>query len=269
MVAASEQESLDNTLLALSIGLSFSSIFAIFQYFDWQGIVQVSRPAGTFLNSLILAEFAAPILVWLILKKHWALAIINSIPIFLCHSRIAIVMVFLGLFVGWRPDKKWIKLTVALFTLLIIAYCFTFFGLVKFNSAEHRIVLWGATLMAVDPIGQGLGWFNAAHPPEQFAHSDVIQAMAEIGLGSIFFISAGIYLLLQKEKDIAIFSAFCAACFNIAVGFPLHLPANGFLIAVLAGHMAANRNSIYLLRSKCRNGNCKSLSWQASAGRIS
>ena len=160
-------------------------------------------------------------------------------------SRIAWATAALGLLYAWRPAIGiWIKLfPIAIVTVLAVAALLVL-GEAKLHSGANRIILWGATAMAITPLGQGLGWFYAAHPAQEYAHSDVLQAFAELGVGGFVLVAVPFACWIGSKRERAVKAVFCVICGAVLLSFPLHLPASGFLAALVAGFMAGDRPSL-------------------------
>ena len=230
--------SLDDLMIGLGVGLAISSCLTVMQALGWDGLPQSAAPAGLFYNREVLAEFAALVMVWAMLRPRWVIAFAAFVPVVLCYSRIAILTVLLGLLYAWCGRSK-LRWTVSGCGLLILAAGSLFaMGFGKAASADHRLILWGATILAFEPFGHGLGWFQAAHPVEEFAHSDVLQAIVELGYGAVALVIIPIAAFWRKRGSVAERALFAAACFQMVVSFPLHMPAQGFLVAAVAGYLA-------------------------------
>lgn len=243
-MAGASLASLDGIFLGLAAGVAVSAFLSIPQFFGWTGIFQVSVPAGLFFSSEVLAECAAPLLVWCVVKRCWWLAAILLIPIILCKSRVAMFASALGILFAVSKSKKVITTISLLAILLCGVVAVAAFGHEKLHDAGIRVVLWGATIMAFTPFGHGLGWFYAAHPIEQFAHSDVLQAIAELGIGSIFFFIPAVMALTRRNGNAADHAAFVCLFGEAIVSFPLHIPTTGFMAALLAGGLIGCRHPI-------------------------
>ncbi len=236
-IMGSSLDRIDGVMLGLGLGLGVSSLMCVPQWFGVSLVPQAAVPAGLFYNSEVLGEFSALILIWSLLRPVPLIAALALVPVLLCGSRVALVSLAVALFYAWRPGwRVLVGVTVACTAAAIVALVGT--GDVKFHSAGLRGVIWGATAMAITPWGNGLGWFQAAHPSEQYAHSDVLQAMAELGVGSVFLFALAVIALMRQRGNHAERATFVGVCVQAAISFPLHLPASGFLAAVLAGYLA-------------------------------
>ena len=246
-LAGAGLQSLDDVMTGLGAGLALSSAICVAQSLGYPIIGDPTpRPAGLFFNSEVMAEFAAVIFVWAACRPRWGLAVIAAIPIALCFSRVAIVASLLGLIYTYRPTSRAATLALLSAIAVIALAMVVFLGVAKAGSADQRIIIWGATLMAFKPLGTGLGWFQAAHPAEQYAHSDAIQLLVEIGIGAMLAIVIPIAAFWKNRGTYADRAAFVAICFEIVVSFPLHVPATAFMAAIVAGYLVSVRPDVRL-----------------------
>ena len=249
-VAATGLDSLDDVMTGLGLGLAVSAYFSLFQL---SGASDQGRdgmmgqaPTALFYSSEVFAEFAAIIFVWALLRPRPMLAIAAALPIMLCNSRIALVIAGAAMLYAFRPNSK-VLTTILSVGLAVAAVAMIYaFGEGKLGSAGQRIILWGATILAWTQFGHGLGWFQTVHQSEQFAHSDAIQAVAEIGVGAFALLMIPFIALQRNRGNNAERAAFIAICFEVFVSFPLHFPATGFAAAMLAGFLVSNRRLVPL-----------------------
>lgn len=265
-IMGSRLERMDDVMMGLGFGLGLSSLLCIPQWFGAPILPQGSPPAGLFYSSLVLGEFSALILIWALLRPARAVAVLALVPVLLTGSRVALVTVAVALIYSWRPGWKILAVASAVFVVPVMI-CLFGIGEIKFNSAGLRAVIWGATAMSLTPFGNGLGWFQAAHPAEQYAHSDVLQAMAELGIGSVFLLALPILVLIRPGGTNAERATFVGVCVQCAISFPLHLPASGFLAAVLAGYLACSGNRLHAREPLRRAGDESDFQWSPAAAR--
>lgn len=240
MGVASQAESLDEPMMAMCLGLGVSSAFCLSRLAGHQLTVEGGSDnyAGLFYNSEVLTEFAAPMLVWAIAKKKWWLASLTVTPILINWSRVSVAVAIFGIaFAYWPKSWKW-RALVSIGTLTAICGSVFYLSLYanKIGGAAQRVVMWLATAYAITIPGHGLGWYRASHLTEEFAHSDVLQSLAELGAGALFFAVIIVYAF-RHRGDLAEKAAFVAICIELIVSFPLHVPAGGFLAALLAGFL--------------------------------
>ena len=267
MLLGAELESLDDLMLGMTFGLMPSVALALCQYFDIWSPVPARGPAGLFYNSEVFAEFAALLTVWCCVSRRWALAAITAVPIVLCESRVGAIAAAAAILYGFRPPARWF-FPIAVNLVLLAAVAVIGLGPYKFALSYHRLVIWGATLMAVTPFGNGLGWFNAALPVEQFAHSDALQAVAELGVAAAALALIPFLVLIGNRGSYAERALFVAVCIEAAISFPLHVPAGGFLAAAVAGYLVGVRPVVRVGERDRRSENERGLQWRNAAGAI-
>lgn len=246
LVAGSGLESLDRLMSGMAAGLAVSAGFALAQFTGVLSMPGNGLPTGLFLNSEVYAEFAAVILVWALVKQRFWLAIPAALPLVLCQSRIAVAAVLVGLTVELIRRRGWAwGIPVILFGVAAGAAAIFLLGYGRAASADHRLVLWSTTLMWLGWSGLGLGWFAAAFPHELYAHSDVLQALAELGPAAILLGLIPLTAFFYNRGHYAERAAFAAVCFEATVSFPLHMPATALVAAMLAGFLVSARPRIW------------------------
>ena len=235
VVAAAGMDDIEPMLVGATLGIGVSSLLVIVQMSGWSPVYQFSAPAGLFINRDILAETAAPLFVWSLLRKRYWLAVCPIIPLILCQSRAAILMVGIGLL--WAARRSSQRVVIALAVVLVLTVGMLSFSPDKLTTAVDRLGAWQATIAGFTFFGHGIGSFSIAYPFWQFSHSDVLQAFYELGIGAIpFMVLAG--LLVWGKDHVPERSAFIAILAGAAISRPLHLPATGFLAGVLCGYLA-------------------------------
>ncbi len=266
-LAASELETIDDAMTGLALGVGVSSIVCLLYLAGIQTASQATpNPAGLFYNSEVLAEFAAPVFLWTVLTRRWSLALMTVVPILVCGSRIAVLVVAAGLLYAYRPRSKALMAALVVALLACAIAALVVLGEGKIASAGLRVVVWGATLLAATPFGNGLGWFEAAHPAEQFAHSDAIQAINELGLGSVFLAAIPVLILRGNRGTNAERAVFIAICVEAIVSFPLHVPGTAFVAALVAGYLAGSGAPVFVGRPERRDRNAENYEWAPANG---
>ncbi len=265
-LAASELDSLDDAMTGAAVGIAVSSVISLMYLAGASPVEQLAggHPAGLFYNSEVFAEFAAPVFLWTVLRKRWPLVLATALPMALCWSRVATLTVAIGLLYAFLPRSKLLATTLI---LGLVAACAAALVISpdKFSSAGLRFVIWGATLLAATPLGNGLGWFQAAHPIEGFAHSDAIQAAAELGLGCLLLAAIPVLIFREKRGTNVERAVFVAICVEVLVSFPLHVPGSAFVAAVVAGFLAGSRPPVFLFAFDGRTRDKKFGQWIAAA----
>ena len=262
-----EQISLDAVMTGLTLGFVPSTILSIVQYFDWlQPVMHASQVSGLFYNSEILGEFAALIFIWNLVRRRWALAAMALVPLLLSHSRIGIIVALIA--IGYAaPKLRSHRLALISVTVLVAFGCVFLFGAAKFVTAEHRAVIWITVLANLTLLGNGLGWVTLAFPMEQFAHSDALQALAELGIGATLLVLIPIAALRRDNRaSHADRALFIAACVEVLVSFPLHFPASGFVSAVVAGFLVGTGPVVCLVDHQRRNDDGPRRIWWDASG---
>ncbi len=245
-LGAAGLDSLEDLVTGLGWGVSVSTVLCVAQYFGWSTglIVENSSPSGLFFNREVLGEFAALIFVWSALKGKWPLAVLSFAPVVLTQSRVAVLAIAVALAYRFWPKNVGLRIMIPIVVGSIAVSSYVALGPSKIISAAQRLVIWGATVMAMTPLGNGLGWFQAAHPVEQFAHSDVLQTAAELGIGSLALLLIPFLALVRNKSDHVERALFVAICVELLVSFPLHVPASAFLIVVVAAYLVRVRSDV-------------------------
>ncbi len=257
MGVASQLESLDDPLEGLCWAMGVSSLFAISALLGHRLVDQgsIERYSGLFYNSEVWTEIAAPLAVWAIVSKRWVLVPLTAFPLFLNGSRISVFCVGVALLYAYWPRTARTRVAVLTAAVAVIGAVLIHqtYGAFKLGSLAQRFMIWDYTAMAITPAGQGIGWYRASHVTEEFAHSDVIQALAELGLGALCFAVIPVYALWHRRGTNAERAAFIVICIELVVSFPLHVPANAFLVALLAGYLVRSGGERVILRPESGN----------------
>jgi len=250
-VAAARLDSIDGIMTGFGWGIAVSSALCVAQVLGWSPVPQLYAPAGLFGNRDFLAEAAAPVLIWAGMTRRWPLAVMLAIPIALCGSRVALLAVATGCMVGIFPklrgrrrnrdgdNRAWGR---GGFFLLAVGFVgWRSFADGKLASLGERLTIWRATIAELTTFGHGLGWFAAAHPYWEYAHSDALQFAAEFGIGAIPLYGLAAWLL-ATPANAAERAAAVVMAVECVVAMPFHLPATGVVAAVLAGRLARARS---------------------------
>lgn len=241
LIAAAGIEDIAPVLVAASAGVAISAPIAIAQMFGWTGIFdQGAIPAGLFFNRNILAETAAPLFVWCLLTRRIGLSTVLAIPLLICESRVAISAVFIVMILSYPKKLGWLALLVA-YLVLAAALGRLPISADKLHSFDLRKEIWNAALGGLTLYGSGLGAFMAEHPYWEYVHSDALQAVYELGIGSLApIILCGKGIFHRTPESIALAVLVVEAC----ISFPLHMPMSAFLVFLLAGFLARDGDRI-------------------------
>jgi hypothetical protein len=169
-------------------------------------------------------------------------------PLVLCESRVGLFATGLAL-VAFLSSQR-----ILLLILGAGIYCILAWGLGvlpfdpgKLASASQRIEIWQDAISGVSMLGNGLGAFTAHFPHWEYAHSDLLQSLCELGIGTVGPVVCCV-LAFQAPGHRPEKAALAVLAIEATVSFPLHLPATGFLFALLAGWLGGRRG---VLRDAC------------------
>lgn len=242
-VAASAAEKGDMVLSAIGWGVAVSSVICLADELGWALFTKGGSPypGGLFYNSEIMAEIAAPLFIWALVSKRWWLAFFLVSPLVLCHSRISIIAVGIG--IAYAMTRGRWRVLSCMVVPAVIGIALVLLWPEKLSSLGHRVTMWIAAIWSITPLGNGLGWWASAHPfPfEEFVHSDALQFLVELGIGGLFFLAIPVIIFIRGIADTAKGACFAGLCFEALVSFPLHVPATAFLFAVVTGLICRDR----------------------------
>lgn len=239
VVAAAGIENPRRVMAALAYGIAVSVGVAVFQLAGYHPIATVNRPAGLFFNRDLFAEAAAPVFIWAALGKRWRLAAVCAIPLLICGSRVALLAAVAGWLYSGGKHTRWSAFVVMVAVLTITTVLDG-----KSASMAMRFEVWNETIRHLTLAGHGLGWFIWTFPKWEYVHSDALQALVELGPGALAFGAFAVLVLWRSKAALPVRAAFVAALVQVAVAFPLHMPASGFVAALLAGHLAGARHRL-------------------------
>jgi hypothetical protein len=248
MSAAAHLETLSDVMTGLCLGVGVNSVFCLFGLGGHPLVAQGSWSyAGLFYNSEVLTEFAAPLFVWALASRKWPMVALTVLPLLINGSRIAVLAAAVGLFYAYRalPWKYLLGIVVTL-SAALVAVVVHRQGVVL-GSVGQRIVIWLETAMAITPTGRGVGWFRSTHLAEEFAHSDVLQALSEFGIGALCFAVVPVVAFFRKRGTNAEIAAFVVICIEGIISFPLHVPSGVFLVAIVAGYLVRDGRVVRLV----------------------
>ena len=244
-VAGASADSLDNILNGLGIGILASVAVTLAQDMGWTGVPRPSAlPSGLFYNSEVMAEFAALVCLWACVARKWWIVFFAAGLVVGSHSRIALLTIAVGLgYLGFvrLPRRYGVVILLALIAVAILLLPVSDY---KWETASHRMTLWGATVLSFEWMGNGLGWAAVTFPVERFSHSDALQLIAEIGVAALALIAIPVMVLRKGIENGALAAVFVGSVFQIMVSFPLHFPASGFVIALVTGHLLGRRDMV-------------------------
>ena len=233
---------LTKVISGFATGLAINSILVIAQTLGWNFLPawESAGPAGLFYNREVLAELAAPILVWGLARNNWTIVLSSISPLLLCQSRVAVIAAIVGIFAaGNLPLKKYAPVIIV-FPLLLITIVIVLFTSFKIASLFDRFSIWQLAISEILPFGRGLGYWELNHPDSKFVHSDLLQLFVEIGpILSLPILAIPVLIIWKSRHDsLEILAVAIVLLVEAILSFPLHQPATAFLSAVLFGHLS-------------------------------
>lgn len=236
VVAGANLESLDGFMAGLTLGLLISVAIAAAQLAGFSPVAQGSSPAGLFYSRGVFSETVAPVFIWWCARGRRGVgpAVLLAGPVLL--SRVAILAAAAGLICAAEIRLRH-KAALCLILAIACVVSLWAFGEGRLHSGFLRIVIWKTALAQITLTGRGMGWFQAAYPMLLTAHSDVLQAFVELGVGAVMFVGLGIYLWTRGTGGVCERAAILSLAVEAAVSFPLHMPTTVFLGCILAGYL--------------------------------
>ncbi len=255
----------------LSLGLTVSAVVCALR---WLGVDLVTQnaasdiPAGLFFNSNMLAELAAPVLVWGIVaraKVGWLLGPAACFAFAL--DRAAALSSIAALAIFKVPRWFWLFWPFLFPVLLLVFLIMTEVGPDRLWSLDERLSIWSSALSGLTVFGRGAGSFMALFQAE-YAHNDLLQALFEFGVAALIPAAVLVYSLLRPQNDSAARSAYLLLLLEGLVSFPLQLPASGVLTMLLAGSLCASGGDLRGRKPGGGGENSRGDRWPASFSRI-
>ncbi len=200
-------------------------------------------------NREYLAEFAAPVAAFCVMRRWWLVAGLIAVPLLYCRERLALAAFCVA--VLWAAP--WSARAKLPGFILIAAAAVVSLHLgghdLKALSAVGRFHLWYLAIRAIVPFGQGVGWSLYSGVVTTGVHSDVLQLIGELGVGAIFFVlplASALFAALAAPQPgrswpgatPAERALMLAIGIEAAFSFPFRTATTGFLGAVAAGRLA-------------------------------
>ena len=245
-----KDEHFDQILYGLSVGLALSVLMCIVQladqpfhnwiYFnDWSA----NAPGGLFTNRNVVAETAAPVFMWAMLRKKWWATIFPVLLLIITHTRaapVAIVAVATLYVVGLRW-LIWMWISLVVVDVVVIAHQF-----ILTDSVYERLEIWATVAPKLNLFGHGAGSFAFDYPYFQAAHNDILQFGYQYGIAAVAVAVVWLAWLCLNVKDWARYVVLVIFVESL-VSFPLEMPTTGFIAAVLAGRLFGLRDRLQWL----------------------
>lgn len=216
----------------LAIGLSVSSVVAVFQALGFQPVF-AQGPAGLLFNTGVLGACVALVTIALICHEQWAFIPGLFPALWFAHSRAAWAIVILAMV------AKYVHWTAA---VIVLGIGGALIYLHQGSSDFLRLQFWQMALHNLTVFGHGVGSFNSIYTwydgrpfhPEN-VHNDYLQLLFEFGIfGLIPVIGLAFALGRTEAKDWPVLVAIAALGL---VYFPLWSPIPAFIGCAVAGHI--------------------------------
>jgi len=230
--------------VAAALGAGVNSAIMIAQTLGWDGLPQVTLPAGTFYNKNFAAEFCVIAAVGILGVPRWRWLVLMAIPgVILGQSKTVFLALGCALILLiWQKNKVAAALSGAATAVLG-----TIFGGYTFIQ---RTQMWEDTLAGMTFWGRGIGSFWATYPeyakqidslalrPTE-AHNDLLQLLYELGPGSLVLVALLAFALrgpLTREHYVTVVFLVIGLA-----AFPLYMPATAMFAALAVGHLCRDR----------------------------
>lgn len=237
-------EKIDMVFRAIACGLVASLAIGAAQMAGYSPLAnQGASPSGLFFNRDFLAEFAAIVFVWAVMSRELRAAVIASIPLIFCGSRVALSAAVVALLLV-RPRR--VLLVVPAAAAGLVAASVLWPG--KLVSVNERLAMWWDAITNTTLFGHGLGSYAADHPVWEHAHSDLLQSGYELGIGGLLP-AALMVAALARPAPAPLRAVVVCIAVEYAVAFPLHLPAPAFVAGIVLGYLLQRRGDVRVVRS--------------------
>ncbi len=251
---------LRSVTIGLSLGLVISSVIAILQYFKIDlpiVTIAIERPSGLFINPNIYAEVSGMVLILILINKLYWYAPATFIGLLSTSRAVTLALGFsLAMFV-WSKSKLASVLIVISSWIIALKLSDANYNIdnsggvanssISANtvSLNMRLDMWYDMLPGFKIFGNGIGSFIYLFPEynkhldttvslAEYAHNDLLQLIFELGIGVIPLILIALLLLrINNEYRNALVFFIIIGFF----GFPLHMPATGFMVALVAAQL--------------------------------
>jgi hypothetical protein len=237
--------SLREVYIGLSLGVSVSTVFAIFQTLGYHPVIEVASPAGLFANRDPMAEIAALIVIGCMASRIWWAVPGPLLAVALVGERTAIAALALTGLAWLFMRHRMVAIAIALFIAIPGgAYVATHGTAV--SSLGDRAAFWQDTVDGLTVTGRGIGSFFAAYPQHldhfietqslrpDHAHNDFLEAAFELGIPGALLLAALFVIAIGRLDGPESYVILGLGILCLAV-FPLHYPATLFLGALAGG----------------------------------
>jgi len=250
---ASEAQDLRRVWLGLALGFVTSVPFVVMQLFGSRIAAPLGGIAGLFLNRDNFAEALVVALAGILSVKNKnhleCLAMLSCFIMLACSgSRGALLalgaVVFFYAMHG-RPFRQWLMIATPLVLAAGALIWLDSQDAWRSASVTNRFDFWAWTLANLKPFGWGFASYGSVLPWDH-AHNDLMEAVFDLGIGSITFVA--FIVVAFRGKLLAERLVLVAVLAEGLVSFPLHEPVTLFATALALGRLYGARDR--LLRSE-------------------
>lgn len=228
-------------VIAFVAGVSISGAIAVYQALGGTLVPQAISPAGLFVNKNYMGE--AAVLAVVAMCNTWSapLHLMRYIPyrvVLMTGGLLALALStsrasWLALFAAALVTVRWTPRRILLVSILAGVLILGMAELGGTASTFQRLELWKAGV-------QEFRWFGAGAPLEPL-HNDFLQTIFELGLGAAVPFGAGLWIAGQNPRNPRAVPFLVTVAVIATFGFPLHLPATAWFIAIVAGHLVGSQ----------------------------
>lgn len=236
-----EQGSLKPVWIGAGLALIPSWLMSIAQIYGY-GVIHLERFGGLFINANFMGEAAALVVVGLLVERvYWLIPLVMP-ALVMPMSRGALLAAVVAS-VAWSRSR----IAYGLLALALICGSLTLWSGYRVGGVEERLAIWTDTIQGMKPFGHGAGSFYLTYPlyakrtnsfvsrPDH-AHNDMLEAIYDLGLGSLVLVALAAIVWASGHAHRARFVALAFAV-EAMFEFPLHMPVTAFLAALVAGHL--------------------------------
>jgi hypothetical protein len=225
--------------LAIGIGLAINSAVVVQQLGGAEPVEHLAgmNATGLFFNKNQQNDFVALATIGLLSvgPVGWALAAVAALPLTVAPLSRAPLMALCSAGAA-AAGRRW-PLLIPAGVVLAAGLLLAFVGMPgRLVSNAQRAQTWLDMAGNLTFFGHGLGSFQWAYPEMEYAHSDMLQIVYELGAPGIAAMIAGICYILWSGPGIerlVVLAFMVEGLFD----FVLYQPATGFLAALAAGHI--------------------------------
>lgn len=234
----------------LTCAALISGALAVAQtFYPLQGfnLDEYGNAAGLFINKDVLGNLAAPLAIAAALRARWIEAALLFGVVILMSTRGALMGLAVALVV-YLIDTGRSRIAVAAVLVFVTALAANLYrGGAGLFAAGERVAIWHDTIAGLTLFGRGIGSFFTAFPATadwvvialrrpEFAYNEFLHFGFELGIAGLILPAILVVAFLGSGRNVGRYVLVCMAA-QCAVSFLLHLPASGFLMALVAGHV--------------------------------